>query len=553
MIEKLSDGLPIYSERKEIERGEERSFFWSDSEADLVVGFLRGGVAQGAESEKFAKILAAEVVLKQGEQEKVEALLAEAKKQVVGANEDNGEVMTADQESYESMVKQATKSVLSQVERSLRSVGMLSSSDYRRRKTMGKVRDKKTFGLETNMVGYKHRSKSPVKDENGNYVRDSQVEGGYMGHEEGGPRILSAVLLPMFNLEKPMRWPRFVRGMAHEVAHEIRVWANASLWERFGWSDQLPRRGNVAAYGPQVGSNLDGSEAVGMLAGIIAEKLWGNDGEVITIEDIIPMVATRISKRNIDKSSSEDRYDKAVVALYDHLLQISEKGGEDINSLDLLALGICGYVTYEHLPELIRAGVVSQEVFAKSKLVIREIFELMCGGAYNSSMVGQENLDKTLAEVDPLGWLGDEKAKLIRERKDGFAFWQATITFGDEQSTRIAFSGDSESYFGEANGHTIYIEKPELISKLMGLDYDEEKKAWEVDSTEGRIFLVGGEVKKGGRGEYSLEDGDSWESGDDETDSPGFNTSVDSDAAEAEMKSLVEKQVKGGAQIQWLE
>lgn len=105
MIEKLSDGLPIYSERKEIERGEERSFFWSDSEADLVVGFLRGGVAQGAESEKFAKILAAEVVLKQGEQEKVEALLAEAKKQVVGANEDNGEVMTADQESYESMVK----------------------------------------------------------------------------------------------------------------------------------------------------------------------------------------------------------------------------------------------------------------------------------------------------------------------------------------------------------------------------------------------------------------------------------------------------------------
>lgn len=152
---------------------------------------------------------------------------------------------------------------------------------------------------------------------------------------------------------------------------------------------------------------------------------------------------------------------------------------------------------------------------------------------------------------DPLAWLGDEKAKLIRERKEGFAFWQAEITFPDGTKTKIAFSGDSNSCFGEADGHTIYIEKPELINRLDGLEYNEGKKAWEVDNTKGGIYLEGGELERGGRGEYSLVDGDTWEPKD--SDAPGFNGNVDSDAAEVEIKNLIDKQTKVGTEIEWLE
>lgn len=378
MIEKRSDSLPVFPDRGEVERATPRSVFWSQAEADTVVGFLNGDPGYEDDGGRSAPILAAEAMIKPEDKQRVESLIAAAKGGAAQVKEESDEVMATERSVYEWMAVEAAESVLSQIERSLRSVGMLSGVDYRRRAVMGKLRDKKTFGLETNMSGYKHKAKAPVKDAVGNYIRADKVEGGYLRHEEGGPRVLSAVLLPMFDDEKPMKWGRFVRGMAHEVAHEIRVWANASLWENKDWSERLPRRGNVAAYGPQVGSNLMGAESVGMLSGIIAEKMWG-EKKPPTVDEVLPLVAAKVSKRLEGEKGLEGRYDEAVIALYDHLCQIRERGGGNRSALDFLALGICGYVTYEHLPELIRAGVVNQEVFVKSKIVIREIFELMCG------------------------------------------------------------------------------------------------------------------------------------------------------------------------------
>ncbi|MBI2325978.1 hypothetical protein HYU91_01175 [Candidatus Collierbacteria bacterium] len=554
MTEVIKDGLPVYPEKLEVERSEPRSVFWTDAEADLVVGFLNGVEGREDGGGGWASVLATETKISEEDKMEVEKLIQETNAIKPQDSTSNDEVMTGDKSEYEWMTKEATRSVLSQIERSLRSVGMFSNLDYRRRAVSGKIREKRSFGLETNMSGYKHKSKSPIKDSSGNYVLADKVEGGYLRHEEGGPRVLSQILLPMFNSEKPMKWRRFVRGMAHEVAHEIRVWANRCLWENIEWSDKLPRRGNVAAYGPQVGSNLTGSESVGMLSGIIAQKMWEVSGKVPTIEEVLPLVAAKAAKR-LEGGEAEDRYDVASLALYDHLKQICDRGGGGKSALDFLSMGICGYVTYEHLPDLIHAGVIDQTVFAKSKIVVQEVFELMCGVGYTGNMADDRTLtvrgETGVSLGDPLDWLGDETKRLVQEKKDGFAFWQAKITFANGESTRVAFSGDSESDPEGADGHTIYVEKPKLLSRFEGLEYDGSKKAWGLGNTDGRIFLVGGEVEKGGKGEYSLEDGDSWEPPDSE--SPGFNSSVDSDGAEVEIRSLINKQTnKDGVKVEWL-
>ncbi len=192
MIEKLIDSLPVYPERGEVERALPRSVFWSPAEADIVVDFLNGVEGKRDDSGVPALILAAEAEIKPDEKQRVESLIEAAKQEAVPVDEKSSETMATERGAFEWMAKKAAESVLAQIERSLRSVGMLSGSDYRRRVVMGKPRDKKTFGLETNMSGYKHKAKSPVKDEGGNYVRADKVEGGYLRHEEGGSESLVA-------------------------------------------------------------------------------------------------------------------------------------------------------------------------------------------------------------------------------------------------------------------------------------------------------------------------------------------------------------------------
>lgn len=126
------------------------------------------------------------------------------------------------------------------------------------------------------------------------------------------------------------------------------------------------------------------------------------------------------------------------------------------------------------------------------------------------------------------------------------------MVFPDGGATRIAFVGDSKSDPEDADGHMVYIEKPELVNELVGLDYSKGKShgdidAWEID-TEEDFYLVGAD------GEYSIENGLEWEPFDEESESPGFNASVDSDVAENVLKNLIRKQIENvGTRIDWLE
>ncbi len=383
METKTIDGLQIYNaerENAEVNRSEIGGVFWEESEARMVASFLLGGEVKQKELDEETFSGLAAMVSESIEPSKLEAIMARAKEVIAEDKVEDSEKVGDLKEEYEWTTKQTVRSVLSQIERSLRSVGLWSNQDYRRRAVSAAIRPTKTsFGLETNAQGFRHKTKIPLISEMAGVLElvPGNTEDGLLPHGEGGPRVISRILTPEFNEDKPMKVGRFVRGLAHEAAHEIRVWANQSLWERTGvdLAGKLLKRTNVAAYGYQVGSTLVGAEAVGMLSGLIAEKMITSDGRVPTLAEIRPVVAKKLTKRV--GGETKDRYDVAIVGLFDHIDQLIKNDCGDKSAIDLLALGSCGYVTFEKLPLLLSTGVIDHETLAKMKIVLTEVFNIL--------------------------------------------------------------------------------------------------------------------------------------------------------------------------------
>lgn len=384
MESETRDSLPIYiadNENAEVLRGKTHEVFWDEKQAEKVAGFLLGNEVKDQILDNTAMEALTARVSERVDSAKLDDVMVRAKEVIPQEKSTiTVDVVGDTKEEYVWTARETVKSVLSQIERSLRSVGMWSEKDYRRRVVSADIRStKSTFGLETNARGFKHKAKVPVIREGGEGLElvPANIDDGLLPHTEGGPRVASRILTPEFNTDKPMKVGRFVRGLAHEVAHEIRLWANQALWEKTdaGFEGKLLKRSNVAAYGYQVGSNLLGAESVGMLSGLVAEEMVINGGKEPSLNDIMPLVAKKLVKTS-ESERGEDRYDVALMGLFDHVDQLIKLGCGEKSTMDLLALGCCGYVTYEKLPLLISTGVIDHEVFAKMKIVLKEVFDI---------------------------------------------------------------------------------------------------------------------------------------------------------------------------------
>ncbi|MBI3397206.1 hypothetical protein HY045_01895, partial [Candidatus Woesebacteria bacterium] len=154
---------------------------------------------------------------------------------------------------------------------------------------------------------------------------------------------------------------------------------------------ELPKKAKHIG-GFYVGSNLQGSEAVGELFSITA-SLKEKGEEKVTIDNALAALKQRTSAdpRNLQKlidsgvenqvDSSKTRYIVARLALLHHLNQLSANGLGNQRVDNLLALGVLGYSSYEKLPQLIKLGVIDWEKYSNIRMVVSGILEWLSGNA----------------------------------------------------------------------------------------------------------------------------------------------------------------------------
>lgn len=381
---RISDGLIIYDpvEHNAQFKGEKESrgrIFWTREEAERVGKFLRREQTVVAESDDdfWRKIRANNEETSEEDYTKIASqVLSEAYPQGVPEKQDDvdGEEKL-NQEEYEWSMKFGGKVALDIVGKSLRKHGLWSSEDYRRRGTESTERTgkRKTFRSDVKAPGYVHDSDGrPIVEEN-NLVLDPDYL--HLRNSEGGVRVRSSISYPKFENGVDTSAKRLAAGLAHELAHDIRVFVNWKLWgldeDRVPF-DQMKLRQNVAAGGPVVGSNLQGSEAMGMLFASIIRAEWNRQkGGELTLAELQPILARKLQRRLTE--TGKDRYDMATLALFDHVRQLVEAGCGDVPTEDLLALGIMGFVTFEKMPDLIKGGIIKQNDWRNMTVVVREV------------------------------------------------------------------------------------------------------------------------------------------------------------------------------------
>ena len=111
-----------------------------------------------------------------------------------------------------------------------------------------------------------------------------------------------------------------------------------------------------------VGSNKQGSEAVGELYSAIIEYIQEN-GNSPAITDIRAEIAKRLSA-SLGKEKKNTRY---------LLNQLTDAGAGHMSAEDMVAIGVLDYTSFEKVPELIRPGATNMDNFQKSKSVINNL------------------------------------------------------------------------------------------------------------------------------------------------------------------------------------
>ncbi len=223
-----------------------------------------------------------------------------------------------------------------------------------------------------------------IKEERLNYSQDESFDNiahGLLPREEGGPEMISKIFAPRYQEGRDISDERSRRGLAHEIMHVIRAQVNRYIWRNYEQKAERAQLEKASVGGFKVGSNKLGSEDLGELMGIFVENSRG--GYNPTIKDVTPILTKKLKERlekfkeEVEKNPQEEirraRYLASNIAVLHHLGQLAGLGFGEIPISRILAIGACGYITLEKLPDLITTGVVNHDNVSKMEYVILEI------------------------------------------------------------------------------------------------------------------------------------------------------------------------------------
>ncbi len=365
--------MSVEQQAKIVEEAEEapkdenawKKVFWSEEDARLVGEFLRGNPVDKddslevflrlAESTNFAPKEEREIRNRQKKELRRvgEELLSDLQLPELQETEET-DSKTSGEDEYITVNKMMGRTILQVAIGSLIKRGVMSPE------------------------GETYMKKGVMRLKDGGYVYDEWMGETEEGESEGRfPEVV--IKAPVFKyledgIEKERSFgnKRLRSSLAHEINHAVRTLANKTLWsgvdpEKVG---RLRKSKKMFVGGYLVGSNSQGSEGIGKFFSDIAVARAAEKSTLI--DDLVEPVARRLADK-LEGTKVDPDHRVALTALLQHLKQLNELGYGGIQAEDLLALGMCGYGSFEKMPDLIRAGVMTKEKHEKMKLVAGDI------------------------------------------------------------------------------------------------------------------------------------------------------------------------------------
>ena len=359
----------IDREAPEVETKDENAWkkvFWSDENARLVGNFLRGEAVAVDESPEIFSRLAESTDLAPKEEKEMRNRQKKELRRVAEEKLAKVPEYTPIEEAEEPYGKIESEKEYGTVNRLMGRTIM--------RVAIGSLVSRGVMSPE----GLKYLAKGKIRKKEGGYMYDDWM-GEPIEEKETPETPEMTIMAPVYQTGEGEEVAvkefgnRRLRGsFAHEVGHQIRTLSNRLLWagaavDRTSVLNAVKR---LFVGGYRVGSNKQGSEEVGNLFSEVVKLKAGERGTKIV--DLLGPIAHKL-KDNLGKDKVEPRYRVALTALLDHLVQLDHLGYGDLPAENLLALGVCGYSSLEKMPDLIRAGVMTQEKHEKMKLVAGDI------------------------------------------------------------------------------------------------------------------------------------------------------------------------------------